>query len=83
MRTVALSRRGHGQSPGRERLRWTRIQDYADDVAETVAQLSTPPILVKHSMGGFSASELARCWPRARRSQGTYFTTRPLPRSAT
>jgi pimeloyl-ACP methyl ester carboxylesterase len=49
----ALSLRGHGKSPGGERLRWTRIQEYADDVAETVAQLPTQPVLVGHSMGGF------------------------------
>ncbi len=52
-RAVAVSLRGHGRSPGRERLRWTRIQEYADDVAETVARLPTPPVLVGHSMGGF------------------------------
>ncbi|MFZ0718140.1 alpha/beta hydrolase [Mycobacterium sp.] len=50
---IAVSLRGHGQSSGGERLRWTRIQEYADDVAETAAQLSTPPVLVAHSMGGF------------------------------
>lgn len=49
----ALSLRGHGASPGRERLRWTRIQEYVSDVAETMAQLPTQPVLVGHSMGGF------------------------------
>jgi pimeloyl-ACP methyl ester carboxylesterase len=52
-RAIAVSLRGHGKSPGGERLRWTRIQEYADDVAETVAQLPTQPVLVGHSMGGF------------------------------
>ncbi len=52
-RAVAVSLRGHGRSPGRERLRRTRIQDYADDVAETVSRLPAPPVLVGHSMGGF------------------------------
>ncbi len=52
-RAVALSLRGHGASPGRERLRWTRLQDYVADVAETAAQLQTQPVLVGHSMGGF------------------------------
>ena len=51
-RAIAVSLRGHGQSSGGERLRWTRIQDYADDVAETAAQLPIPPVLVGHSMGG-------------------------------
>jgi pimeloyl-ACP methyl ester carboxylesterase len=50
---VALSLRGHGASPGRERLRWTRIQEYVADIADTAAQLPTQPVLVGHSMGGF------------------------------
>ena len=52
-RAVALSLRGHGSSPGRNRLRRAGIQDYANDVAEVAAQLPTPPVLVAHSMGGF------------------------------
>ena len=52
-RAVALSLRGHGASAGRERLRWTRLREYVDDVAETAAQLQTQPILIGHSMGGF------------------------------
>jgi pimeloyl-ACP methyl ester carboxylesterase len=52
-RAVALSLRGHGGSSGRKRLRRAGIQDYADDVAEVVAQLPAPPVLVAHSMGGF------------------------------
>jgi pimeloyl-ACP methyl ester carboxylesterase len=50
---LAVSLRGHGASPGRERLRWTGLQEYVGDVAETVAQLPTQPVLVGHSMGGF------------------------------
>jgi pimeloyl-ACP methyl ester carboxylesterase len=53
----ALSLRGHGTSPGGERLRWTRIRDYVADIAETVAQLPTHPILVGHSMGGFTVQK--------------------------
>jgi pimeloyl-ACP methyl ester carboxylesterase len=49
----APSLRGHGASPGRERLRWTGLQDYVRDVAKTAAQLPTQPVLVGHSMGGF------------------------------
>jgi len=49
----ALSLRGHGGSDGRPRLRWTRLHDYVDDVAATVAQLPAAPVLVGHSMGGF------------------------------
>jgi pimeloyl-ACP methyl ester carboxylesterase len=49
----AVNLRGHGNSEGRERLRWTRIADFADDVACAVAQLPCSPVLVGHSMGGF------------------------------
>jgi len=49
----ALSLRGHGNSEGREKLRWARIADFVEDVANTVQQLPSPPILIGHSMGGF------------------------------
>lgn len=49
----ALSLRGHGTSEGREGLRWFSIDDYAQDVAQIAVRLSSPPILVGHSMGGF------------------------------
>lgn len=49
----ALSLRGHAGSEGRERLRWTSIDDYVKDVEWAVAQIGRPPIIVGHSMGGF------------------------------
>jgi pimeloyl-ACP methyl ester carboxylesterase len=49
----AVDLRGHGTSEGRENLRWTRIADFVEDVANTVEQLPSPPILIGHSMGGF------------------------------
>lgn len=49
----AVNLRGHGRSEGRERLRWTRIADYVDDVASAVARLPRSPVLIGHSMGGF------------------------------
>ena len=49
----ALSLRGHGGSAGRERLRWTRMRDYVDDVAQVAASLTAPPVVIGHSMGGF------------------------------
>ncbi len=49
----ALSLRGHGNSEGRERLRWSRSKDYVADVHQVVSQLPTPPIIVAHSMGGY------------------------------
>ena len=50
--TLALSLRGHGGSEGRAGLRWTRLADYVDDLAQVVAQQPTPPILIGHSNGG-------------------------------
>ena len=49
----AVNLRGHGNSEGRERLRWTRIADFVRDVTDVVRQLPSPPILIGHSMGGF------------------------------
>ena len=49
----AVNLRGHGNSEGQENLRWTRIADFVVDVANTVEQLPSPPILIGHSMGGF------------------------------
>jgi len=48
----AVSLRGHGNSEGRDNLRWTRIADYVEDVAETARQLPSPPVVIGHSMGG-------------------------------
>jgi pimeloyl-ACP methyl ester carboxylesterase len=49
----AVNLRGHGASEGREHVRWTRIAEYVEDVAQVVRQLPSPPILIGHSMGGF------------------------------
>jgi pimeloyl-ACP methyl ester carboxylesterase len=49
----AVNLRGHGGSEGRDRLRWTRIADFVDDVANTVRHLPAVPVLIGHSMGGF------------------------------
>jgi pimeloyl-ACP methyl ester carboxylesterase len=51
--SYAVNLRGHGKSEGREKLRWTRIADFVEDVANAVRQLPSPPILIGHSMGGF------------------------------
>ncbi len=49
----AINLRGHGKSEGQGKLRWTRIADYVEDIANAVQQLPRPPILIGHSMGGF------------------------------
>lgn len=49
---VALSLRGHGGSEGKIRGSW--IDDYVEDVATVAGLLSQPPVIVGHSMGGFT-----------------------------
>jgi len=49
----AVSLSGHGHSRGRDYLDSLSIADYVADVAETVAALPAPPVLIGHSMGGF------------------------------
>ncbi len=51
--THAISLREHGKSEGRGKLRWMRIANYVEDVANTARQLPSPPVLIGHSMGGF------------------------------
>ncbi len=48
----ALSLRGHGNSEGRERLRWIRLSEYVDDLAQVAAQLPSAPVVIGHSNGG-------------------------------
>lgn len=53
----AVNLRGHGNSEGRENLRWTRIADFVEDIANVVQQMPCPPVLIGHSMGGFIAQK--------------------------
>lgn len=48
---VAITLRHHDSrhSPG---LRTTRVKDYVEDVAVAAARMSSPPVVVGHSMGG-------------------------------
>jgi hypothetical protein len=48
----ALSLRGHGGSAGRERLRWTGVADYVDDVRSVASGFGRMPVLLGHSLGG-------------------------------
>lgn len=50
----ALNLRGHGGSEGRERLRWASIGNFVDDLAQAVDELGQQPILIGHSMGGYT-----------------------------
>ena len=49
----ALSLRGHGNSGGGKRLRWTSIADYVADVERVAADLPRSPVVIGHSLGGF------------------------------
>jgi len=53
----AFDLRGHGKSEGRAQLRWTRIADYVADVAQVASGLTTPPVMIGHSMGGLVAQK--------------------------
>jgi pimeloyl-ACP methyl ester carboxylesterase len=52
-RALAVSLRGHGNSPTPKALRSCSIADYVDDVASVADSLPTPPVVIGHSMGGF------------------------------
>ena len=49
----AVNLRGHGKSEGGDKLRWTRIADFVDDVDAAVRQLPRPAVVIGHSLGGF------------------------------
>jgi len=49
----AFSLRGHGKSEGRKGVRWYSTNNYVADLTRVVDGLSTPPVLIGHSMGGF------------------------------
>jgi non-heme chloroperoxidase len=48
----AVSLSGHGASRRRDHLDSYSLDDYTRDVAQVVASLPTPPVLIGHSMGG-------------------------------
>jgi len=55
-RGYAPSLRGHGASPNNKSLKITRIDDYVEDLRQTVALVQSEtglkPVLIGHSMGG-------------------------------
>ena len=53
----ALSLRGHGNSEGRDGIRWHGTAGYVADVAQVANSLSTHPVLIAHSMGGYVAQK--------------------------
>ena len=48
----ALDLRGHGESPGKEKIRWYPLKAYVADLIYVVEAMAEKPILIGHSMGG-------------------------------
>jgi pimeloyl-ACP methyl ester carboxylesterase len=51
-RALALSFRGHGESPVDKPLRALSVGDYVEDVRSVADRLDSPPVVIGHSMGG-------------------------------
>ena len=56
----AVSLRGHGASAGRERIRSIRVPEYVADVERAAGLLSSPPVLIGHSLGGYVVQQYGR-----------------------
>jgi pimeloyl-ACP methyl ester carboxylesterase len=52
-RAIAVSLRGHGNSPCSKHIRSCAIADYVDDVVSVAESLPARPVVIGHSMGGF------------------------------
>ncbi|OBH31186.1 alpha/beta hydrolase [Mycobacterium sp. E342] len=52
-RALAVSLRGHGNSPATRSMRFCSITDFVADVAAVADGLPERPVVVGHSMGGF------------------------------
>jgi alpha-beta hydrolase superfamily lysophospholipase len=48
----ALSLRGHGESEGRDKIRWWSVKDYVQDITDVYQRFEKPPVLVGGSAGG-------------------------------
>ena len=55
--SYAVSLRGHGNSEGKDKLRWASIADYVSDVAQVAERLPQKPVLIGHSLGGLVAQK--------------------------
>src|SRR5882757_888641 len=51
-RALAVSLRGHGNSPSPKPIRACTIADYVDDLESVADSLLTRPVVIGHSMGG-------------------------------
>jgi len=59
----ALSLRGHGASGGRESLFVAGLDDYVADVEHVAGTLTSPPVLIGHSMGAAVVERLMATRP--------------------
>lgn len=78
----ALSLRGHGASAAPRSLRTTSIRDYVEDLSAVVRRLTSPPVLVAHSMGGFIVHHYLRLRSRVQEPRGLVFLASVPPRGA-
>jgi pimeloyl-ACP methyl ester carboxylesterase len=53
-RAVAMSLRGHGTSPTTKPLHTVSIDDYLEDVGSVAKDLGGSPVLIGHSLGGYT-----------------------------
>jgi pimeloyl-ACP methyl ester carboxylesterase len=53
-RAVAMSLRGHGGSPAAIPLQKVSVADYVDDVRSVADDLGGSPVLIGHSLGGYT-----------------------------
>ena len=52
-RAVAVSLRGHGNSPAEKRMQMCSVADFVEDVCSVAEKLPSNPVVIGHSMGGF------------------------------
>jgi hypothetical protein len=52
-RALAVSLRGHGKSPAPRRMQFCRVADLVADVDAVAGALSSRPVVIGHSLGGF------------------------------
>jgi len=52
-RAVAVSLRGHGNSPAVKRMQMCSVADFVEDVWSVADTLPSSPVVIGHSMGGF------------------------------
>lgn len=61
----ALNLRGHGGSDGKERLRWARLRDFVQDIAQVAAGLPKAPVVIGHCSGGLVVQKYLESQPAA------------------